>query len=384
MSFRNVLTDTALMALALDQARSMRGRVAPNPAVGAVVARDGVVIATGATQPPPGPHAEVVALDLAGAAARGADLFVTLEPCAHTGRTPPCVGAIIAAGIRRVVLAVIDPNPLVAGRGVAALQASGIQAEVGLLAGEAAEIIAGFSRRMATGRPLVTAKYAMTLDGRIATRTGHARWISGPESRAHSHIIRDQIDAIMAGSGTVIADDPLLTTRAEADQCGQGGPHHPLRVILDSRARTPPSARMLAAATPGRTLIVTGPHAPTDRVAALIAAGAEVVAVDAPDGRVSIPSVLDLLGEQGINDLLVEGGGRVHGAFFDGWLVDRLHIYISPQLVGGEGAKAPVGGLGVATMDGAARLHDPHVERLGDDLFLRGSVVYPEGGTGDV
>jgi diaminohydroxyphosphoribosylaminopyrimidine deaminase/5-amino-6-(5-phosphoribosylamino)uracil reductase len=372
------------MALALDQARSVRGRVAPNPAVGALVAHPGVVVAAGATQPPPGPHAEVVALDLAGAAARGADLFVTLEPCAHTGRTPPCVDAIVAAGIRRVVLALIDPNPLVAGRGVAALRSAGIEVEVGLLADQAAEIIAGFSHRMATGRPLVTAKYAMTLDGRIATRTGHARWISGPESREHSHVVRDQIDAIMAGSGTVIADDPLLTTRADAGQCGQGGPHHPLRVILDSQARTPPGARMLAATTPGRTLIVTGPEAPADRVAVLIATGADVVAVAALAGHVAIPAVLDLLGERGINELLVEGGGRIHGALFDGRLVDRLHIYISPQIVGGDGAKAPVGGGGVATMDGAARLLDPRVDRLGDDLFLSGSVAYADGGADDV
>lgn len=377
-------SDAVMMRLALDHARMARGRVAPNPAVGAVVVRDGVVVGVGATQPPPGPHAEVVALQVAAERAVGADLYVTLEPCAHYGRTAPCTSAILTAGVRRVIAATADPNPLVDGRGFAQLRAAGVAVEVGLGASEASEIMAGFFHRTCTGRPRVIAKFASTLDGRIATHSGHSRWISGPESRAQVHRLRDQSDAILVGIGTVLADDPLLTTRLPDDAAGYGGPHHPLRVLLDSRANTPPTARMLDANTPGHTLILTGPHAPGDRVRTLEAAGAEVVAVTGRDGRVDIHAVLDLLGALGVNDLLVEGGSRVHGAFFDARLVDHVVIYIAPTIVGGSAAPGPVSGLGVSVMPEAARLVDPLVDIVGGDIRVRGRVVYPphEGGSG--
>ncbi|HET9016707.1 MAG TPA: bifunctional diaminohydroxyphosphoribosylaminopyrimidine deaminase/5-amino-6-(5-phosphoribosylamino)uracil reductase RibD, partial [Thermomicrobiaceae bacterium] len=370
--------DQTMMGLALEQARTARGRVAPNPAVGAVVARNGDVIAVGATQPPPGPHAEVVALAAAGNAATGADLYVTLEPCAHHGRTPPCTDAIVAAGITRVVVAVIDPNPIVHWRGVAQLQAAGIRVEIGAAADSAAEVIAGFTKRVVTGRPLVTAKYAMTLDGRIATRTGHARWISGAASREHAHRIRDRVDAILVGVGTVLADDPLLTTRIPPERAGSGGPHHPLRVILDTAARMPSSARMLSPETPGSTLVVVGPDASSTRVEALQRTDTNVVHLPVSDGRIDPSAVLDLLGELGINDLLIEGGRRIHGAFFDAHLVDCVSVYIGPSIVGGLDAPAPVGGRGVAVMPAAARVVDQRLTALGDDLHLEGRVVYPE------
>ncbi|MEX2314071.1 MAG: bifunctional diaminohydroxyphosphoribosylaminopyrimidine deaminase/5-amino-6-(5-phosphoribosylamino)uracil reductase RibD, partial [Thermomicrobiales bacterium] len=241
---------------------------------------------------------------------------------------------------------------------------------------------AGFIHRIRTGRPLVTAKFAMTIDGRIATHTGHSRWISGLESRTHAHMLRDQVDAILIGTGTLLADDPLLTTRLPDGDTGYGGPHHPLRVVLDTSARTPPTARMLACDTPGRTLILTGANAPIDRVRTLEAAGVEVVALAEQDGRVNPCAVLDLLGARGVNDLLVEGGSRVHGAFFDARLVDRAVVYIAPVIVGGVAATGPVSGLGVSVLHEAARLVDQHVDLSGSDIRVIGRVVYPEDGGG--
>lgn len=368
--------DVAFMRLALEYAASASGRVAPNPPVGAVLTRDGEVLAVGATLPPPGPHAEAVALAEAGEAARGATLYVTLEPCAHHGRTPPCADAIVAAGIRRVVISVRDPNPIVDGRGVTRLRNAGTAVDVGLLADEAARLIEGFAHRLQTGRPLVTVKYAMTLDGRIATRNGHARWISGSASRERVHILRDRTDAILIGAGTALADDPLLTTRLPDECAGYGGPHHPLRVILDTHARTRPDLRMLHPDVPGRTLMFVGSDADRSRIRALERAGAEVVSVPVSAARLDLHEVLDELGSRGMNDLLVEGGGRVHGAFFDARLVDRVCAFVAPVIVGGDDSPVPVGGIGVARMPDGARVVDRRVTSFGDDLCIEGRVMY--------
>lgn len=370
-------TDRELMDLALHQARTALGRVAPNPAVGAVLVRDGQIVGLGATQPPPGPHAEAVALRAAGDLARGADLYVTLEPCSHHGRTPPCADAIIAAGVRRVVAATGDPHPLVDGGGFAKLRAAGIQGEAGLRSDEALEIIGGFVTRIKTGRPRTTAKYAMTLDGRIATRTGHSRWVSGPESRKDVHIRRDRSDAILVGIGTLLADDPQLTTRLPNDLAGYGGSHHPLRIVLDSQARTPVNARMLSSETLGQTIIFASEQAPFARVKALREVGTEVVLLE----QVAAEAVLQCLGQRGINDLFIEGGGTVLGAFFDAGLIDRVCVYVAPSIVGGVGATAPVGGEGVATMPAAWKIVDRTVTTLGDDLLIQGRV---EAGEADV
>lgn len=373
MTLTGLQTTTATsqhMDLALELARSGLGRVAPNPAVGAVLVRDGRIVGRGATQPPPGPHAEIVALAEAGDLARGAELYVTLEPCAHHGRTPPCVDAIIAAGVRRVVAAMADPFPLVNGDGFARLRAAGIEVEVGPGADEAAGILGGFISSVQTGRPRTTAKYAMTLDGRIATRTGHSRWVSGPESRLDVHVHRDRCDAILVGVGTMLADDPQLTTRLPDNLAGYGGSHHPLRVILDRRARTPVTARMLGSDTPGETLVIAGSNADPDRVAMLRRRGAEVALLDDPTPL----AALELLGARGINDLLIEGGGTVLGAFFDAGLIDRLSVYLAPLVAGGTGAPSPVGGLGVATMPEAWRLVDRRVRQLGNDICIEGRI----------
>lgn len=350
------------------------GRVAPNPAVGAVVVREGIVVGEGCTKPPGGPHAEIVALNQAGERARGATLYVTLEPCAHYGRTPPCVDAILRAGIRRVVIAIRDPYPEVDGRGIAALRAAGLEVDVGLEAKAAAAVVAGYLKRLRTGLPEVTLKYAMTLDGRLATRTGHSRWITGPEARRYAHQLRDRHDAILVGVGTVLQDDPELTTRLDPSECGDGGPHHPLRVVLDSQARTPPTARLLSPAVPGQTLIVTTEGAPPERVAALRAAGAEIVTVPARCGKVDIRSALFELGARGINSVLVEGGGRVLGSLFDAGLVDRVVAFVAPVLVGGSDAPIPLAGRGVETMEQAVRLRDVRIRELGTDVVIEGRV----------
>ena len=365
------------MRMALDEARRALGRVAPNPAVGAVVVRDGEVVGSGGTAPPPGPHAEIVALRQAGERARAAELYVTLEPCCHHGRTPPCTGAIIEVGIRRVIVATRDPNPEVDGKGLQRLREAGIEVVTGCLEVEAREIIAGFAARLVCGRPRATGKYAMTLDGKIATRTGHSRWISGEAARQIAHILRDRIDAIMVGSNTVVVDNPRLTTRLPDELAGNGGPHHPLRVIVDGRLRTSPDADILARGSGPAPLIYCIEDASTDAERQLTRTGARVVRLPTRNGHVDLPAVMGDLGARHVNEVLIEGGGGLIGALLDVGLVDDLLTFIAPVIVGGDGPP-PVAGRGVATMPEAWRLENQRLRRLGDELMLHGRVVYPE------
>lgn len=371
---RPYAADAAWMQRALALAARALGRTAPNPAVGAVVVRDGAVAGEGWTAPPGGPHAEIVALRQAGERARGATLYVTLEPCAHYGRTPPCVDALIAAGIQRAVIAIPDPFPGVSGRGIARLEQAGIAVTLGVGADDAIALNAGFLTRNLHERPTVTAKYAMTLDGRIATHTGHSRWITGPEARREAHRLRDAHDAILVGIGTVLADDPQLTTRLPDDECGDGGPHHPLRVVLDSRARMPLDAAMIKPETPGTTLIVTSERAPLDAVEALRATGAGVVPLPERDERIDVRAMLRLLAERGVNSVLIEGGATVLGALFDADLIDRLVAFVAPVVVGGAAAAGPFGGAGHATMDAAERLSEVKMRMVGADFMLSGRL----------
>ena len=370
---------TEYMADALAQARLALGRTAPNPAVGAlVVAADDRVVGCGHTLPPGRPHAEVVALRQAGEAARGGALYVSLEPCCHQGRTPPCTDAILASGIRTVYAATIDPFAAVNGGGVERLRAAGLEVHVGLREGEARELNEGFFKRVGTGYPFVVAKYAMTLDGRTATRTGHSRWISGEQARRHVHRTRDRVDAILVGSGTVLADDPQLTTRLPEEDAGWGGPHHPLRVVLDGSGRMPPTARMLDGDTPGNTLIATTELAPETRRRQWEARGAEVLVFGHGETRVPLRPLLSELGCRGLNTVLVEGGGEVLYGFFAGGLVDRVQAYVAPKLVGGRTAPGPLGGEGMASMARAWKLRDLGVERFGDDLLVDGYIEYAD------
>lgn len=359
---------------ALTLARGALGRTAPNPAVGAVIVQSAEVVGRGATQPPGGPHAEIVALREAGSAARGATLYVTLEPCCHHGRTPPCTDAIAAAGIAHCVVAVLDPSPLVNGEGIARMRGAGIRVDVGLRAEAAAELNAGFFTRVRTGRPRVTAKYAMTLDGRIATRTGQSRWITGEEARLAAHQLRDRSDAVMVGTGTVVADDPLLTTRLPAERAGKGGARHPLRVVVDGRGTSPLHAHVFDPTLPGRTLVLTTQAAPPEWIGAL--SERNVTSVIAGAGpAVDLGIALDELGRLGINELLVEGGSRLLGSLFDAALVDRVVAFVAPAIVGGDRALGPVGGLGAATMTGARRLVDVRMRHIGPDLLVEGNVA---------
>ena len=356
--------DESYMREALRIAEHARGRTSPNPLVGAVIVREGTIIASGWHRAAGEPHAEIHALRMAGELARGATLYVTLEPCAHHGRTPPCVEAVIAAGIARVVIALSDPNPLVAGRGLALLRAAGIEVVTGVCEGEARRQNEVFLKWVTTKRPFVTLKTAMTLDGKIASHTGASQWITGEAARARVHAYRNEYDAILVGIGTVRADDPSLTARLE----GRTG-HNPLRIVLDSEARTPPCAKLLTdGAAP--TLIAVSERADQRRVRLLHACGAEVVTRGVE--RVDIAALLDYLGARDVSSLFVEGGARVNWSFLAGGFVDKVHAFIAPMLMGGEKAKTPVGGTGFDSPQTALHLADMTVEQVGADVLITG------------
>jgi len=360
------------MARALALARMAKGRTGNNPAVGAVLVRDGRVVGEGFTQPPGQAHAEIVALRQAGELARGATLYVTLEPCCHYGRTPPCTDALIAAGVAEVHMAMVDPNPLVSGGGKTALERAGIAVHVGEMEPEVRELLDAWLTYVTMGRPQVIAKYAMTADGRIATTAGESRWISGEESRRRVHRLRAEVDAVMVGVNTVIADDPLLTAR---DERGEPLPRQPMRVIVDSTARVPISSRAISGGLPGTTAVIVGPGADPKRVREIERLGNLVITAPARRGRVDLEAALRLLAsEHEITSVLVEGGGELLGSLFDHRLVDKVVAFVAPILVGGEGAPAPVAGQGVASLSEAVRLTRVSWERVGDDLMLVGHV----------
>ncbi|MEQ8964615.1 MAG: bifunctional diaminohydroxyphosphoribosylaminopyrimidine deaminase/5-amino-6-(5-phosphoribosylamino)uracil reductase RibD [Azospirillaceae bacterium] len=328
--------DARYMAVALSLARRGAGRVHPNPAVGCVLVRDGRIVGRGWTAPGGRPHAETEALARAGAAARGATAYVTLEPCAHHGRTPPCADALVEAGVARVVSALEDPDSRVAGKGHARLVAAGITVEVGLCAREAAAVNAGFLSRVTTGRPLVTLKLATTLDGRIAAHGGASRWITGPAAREAAHGLRARHDAIMVGSGTALTDDPSLTCRLP----GLAG-RSPVRVIVDRRLRLPLTASVVATAAEAPTWLVTESGADRARCEAYEAAGVEIIRVGGGQAELPDPAeTLAALGERGITSVLLEGGAHLAAAVLRAGLVDRVEWFHAPALMGGDGIPA--------------------------------------------
>ncbi len=359
------------MQAALAAADQALGRTSPNPPVGAAVWAADTLISTGWTQPPGGPHAEVVALQTAGSRARGAELYVTLEPCTIWGRTPPCTDAIVAAGIRRVVIASRDPNPRFERDAASVLQAAGIEVAFDPAAQPHAEVqTEAFRRWITTKRPFVSVKYAMTLDGKIATYTGDSRWITSPPARQRVHAWRDQVDAILVGVGTLLADDPLLTTRI--DQHWRPV-RHPLRVIVDAHGRTPASAAMLQPAVPGTTVIATTAAATPVWRASI--ANAEIIELPAnPAGQVELGALLDWLGQHDITSLMVEGGGTIIASFLAAGLIDKLLVWIAPKLIGGASAPTPVGGPGIALMQQAHTFTWQQIETIGPDLL---AVAYP-------
>ena len=364
------------MGQALSLARLALGQASPNPAVGAVVVKEGVVVGQGYTQPPGSHHAEVLALKQAGEAARGGVMYVTLEPCCHYGRTPPCARAIISAGVSEVHMAMLDPNPLVSGRGKDELEGEGVKIYLGEHEEEAKEVNEAYAKFITTGIPFVTAKFAISLDGKIATRKGDSRWISGREARKYVHCLRYTTDAIMAGVNTVLADDPRLTTRC----CGgRGGTarKQPLRVIVDGEGRTPLTARVFS--QPGETLLALGRRATPKQKAAFAQAGAEVLELPTAEGLVDLERLLRALGEREITSILVEGGGVLFGSLFDRRLVDKVVAFIAPIIIGGVEAKTAVAGGGVDRVADSFRLERIRVEKFGDDLMISGYVAVKGG-----
>jgi diaminohydroxyphosphoribosylaminopyrimidine deaminase / 5-amino-6-(5-phosphoribosylamino)uracil reductase len=359
----------ALMRRALELAERGRGLTSPNPIVGAVVARNGEILGEGFHERAGGPHAEIVALQAAGAGARGATLYVTLEPCNHVGRTPPCVPAIFAAGITRVVAATVDPNPFVTGGGAVALRDHGVAVVTGVLEAEALAQNRAFFTAMRERRPHVTLKAGMTADGKIADVHGAARWITGETARAEAHRQRSEADAIVVGITTVLRDDPALTVRL-----GHPWPREPWRVVLDTDARTPPSARVIVGGTPARALIAVGPAASETRVAALHATGATIMRCPVRDGRVAVDAVLAALFERDVQAVLLEGGGDVHASFLEAGVVDRVTLFVAPLLLGGRTAPGVVGGTG-RELKSAIRLGALTARMVGEDLLIEADVL---------
>lgn len=358
------------MEQALSLARLALGQASPNPAVGAVVVKDGAVVGQGYTQPPGSWHAEVAALEQAGEKARGGTMYVSLEPCCHHGRTPPCSQAIIAAGMAEVHLAMLDPNPLVSGRGKDQLEGGGIRVYAGEHEKEAGELNEAYTKFITTGMPWVTVKFAISLDGKIATRSGDSRWISGEQARKYVHKLRYTSDAVMVGVNTVLFDDPRLTSRCN----GRGGTarKQPLRVIVTGRGQIPLTARLFG--EPGRTLVALGRFEAAEEKAACAGVNAELVELPSSGGQVDLAGLLKVLGERDITSVLVEGGETLLGSLFDCGLVDKVIVFVAPIIIGGKGARTAVGGSGVDKVIDSLRLKRIAVEQFGEDVMVSGYV----------
>jgi diaminohydroxyphosphoribosylaminopyrimidine deaminase/5-amino-6-(5-phosphoribosylamino)uracil reductase len=360
----------ALMRRVVALARRGRGRTSPNPLVGALVVKKGRVVGQGYHRRAGSPHAEVLALRDAGTHARGADLYVNLEPCCHHGRTAPCTDAILSAGVARVFVGIVDPNPLVNGAGIRQLRRAGIPVEAGVLQDECAELNEAFIRYIRSGRPFVCWKSAMTLDGRVATRAGHSRWVTSAAARRLGHRMRSEHDAIVVGVGTVLADDPRLDCRDV-----RGG-RDPIRVVIDSSLRVPLGAAVvkLAGDSSAPTWIVTTRRAPAARAKRLERAGVEVIRVASERGQVKISSALEELARRDVLSLLLEGGPTLAGGFWRARLVDRIACFIAPKILGDAAAQPLVRGPTVARMTDAVPLESVSVRRIAGDVLIGGRV----------
>ncbi|MEN6450598.1 MAG: bifunctional diaminohydroxyphosphoribosylaminopyrimidine deaminase/5-amino-6-(5-phosphoribosylamino)uracil reductase RibD [Thermoguttaceae bacterium] len=363
--------DLRHMRRAMSLAAQGRGFVEPNPMVGCVIALGTEVIAEGFHRRFGGPHAEVDALATAGRRAAGATLYVTLEPCCHQGKTPPCTRAVLAAGVRRVVVAMEDPFPQVRGQGVAELRAAGLVVETGLLEADARWLNAPYLKLVETGRPWIIAKWAMTLDGKIATRTGQSRWISNEQSRAVVHQLRGRVDAIVVGRETAVRDDPLLTVRPP-------GPRTPVRIVLDTGATLSSQSQLVRTAKETPVLVVVGERASPAERSRLERAGCEVFACQGENHLARLDSLLAELGRRRLTNVLVEGGSRVLGSLLDARAVDEVHVFIAPRLVGGAEALTPAAGRGIGEMAAALQLERPEVRQLDGDTYISGRVRSPD------
>ena len=362
------------MTLALRLAAKGRGKTSPNPMVGALVVKNGRIVGRGYHRGPGQPHAEILALNEAGPRAKGATLYVTLEPCCHLlKRTPPCVPAVIRSGVRQVVVAMVDPNPSVKGRGIAALRRSGITVTTGMAQEEGAQLNRAYLHWMRTGRPYVILKAGMTLDGKVATARGESRWITGPQARRDAHRLRGQVDAVVVGVGTILHDDPALTARL-SDRPLKLAQKQPLRIVLDSRLRTPPSATVCAMQDRAKTLIVTTKRSPQSRRRPFEQAGVEVMSLPMRNRQVSLPALMTMLGKRGLTSVLIEGGSTVNAAALRENVVNHAVFYLAPILMGGQDAKAVIGGRSPKRLADALPLRHATVRRIGKDVVLEGDL----------
>lgn len=360
------MTDTDYMGRALELAERGLGWTAPNPMVGAVIVKDGEIIGQGWHEKCGGLHAERNALKHCVGSPEGATMYVTLEPCCHHGRQPPCTDAILNSGIRRVVVGSDDPNPLVAGKGLDILRKAGLQVETGVLKAECDRLNEVFFHYIRTKRPYVVLKYAMTMDGKIATRTGLSQWITGEEARARVHRDRHRYTAIMAGVGTVLADDPLLTCRME-------GGRNPVRIVCDTHLRTPLDSQLVRTAREVPTILAVGGVDPA-RTAPYRDAGCRVLLLPEREGHVDLSVLMEELGKEEIDSILLEGGGTLNWAALESDIVQKVQAYIAPKLFGGTAALSPVGGLGVEAPGQAFALKNSSVTRIGDDFLIESEV----------
>lgn len=357
------------MQQALDLARRAEGRTRPNPAVGAIIVADGTVVGEGYHPQAGQPHAEIFALRAAGERARGADLYVTLEPCSHQGRTGPCTEAIISAGIRRVFVGIKDPNPLVAGSGLNRLREFGMEVTSGILEKDCQRLIAPFAKHITTGMPYVILKSAVTLDGKTATSTCDSQWITNAASRNYVHQVRDRVDAIMVGIGTVLKDDPSLTTRL-----AQGSGRDAMRIVVDSQLRIPANAALLHLDSSAPTIIATTRRAVAQRSLTLPGKNDELLVLPEHAGRVDLQALLRELGRRGVQSMLLEGGAVLNDAFLKAGLIDRVMVFIAPKILGGSDGKGIFAGNGFPVLADAIQLQDVMVRVFGDDTLIEGEV----------
>jgi diaminohydroxyphosphoribosylaminopyrimidine deaminase / 5-amino-6-(5-phosphoribosylamino)uracil reductase len=357
--------DEKYMSLALELAEKGRGRVEPNPMVGAVLVKDGAIVGKGYHQIFGGAHAEIHAINEGGENGKGASLYVSMEPCAHFGKTAPCADAIIRAGITKVVAAVTDPNPVTAGRGIRKLKDAGIEIQIGVLEHQARRLNAPFFKLMQKGIPYVIAKWAMSLDGKIATYTGESKWITSEESRGYVHKIRGQVDGILVGINTVLRDDPLLTCRTE-------GGRNPRRIIIDSNALLPLNSRLLNTINEGEVIVAVNKNAQEERIEILRQLGCRVIQTCNTMDRVDLKELFYRLGEMELTNILVEGGSSVITSFFEERLVDKVMVFIAPIIIGGEGARSPVLGKGIDTIREATEIREITVQRISKDILVEG------------
>src|SRR5512143_371726 len=368
-------TDEFYMSMALELAAIGRGTASPNPMVGAVVVNGDKVVGKGWHKRPGTPHAEAIALQKAGDKAQGATLYVNLEPCCHRDKlTPPCTDAVLKSGVKRVVVGMVDPNPKVCGQGINILKGAGLEVETGVLQEKCERLNQAFTKYITTGLPFVTLKVAQTLDGKIATSSGDSKWITGFEARRQGHHLRHQSDAIIVGIGTILRDDPSLTTRIE----GLENPHDPCRIILDSTLRIPLDAKILTLDSKAKTLVATTIAGSTQKMKEIKKKKGGLLIVDDVDGLVSLPALMDELAKMGMINVLIEGGARVNAEALRSGVVDKVMFFVAPKILGGDDARGSIGGKSPENLADAIPLYDVHYTKTGEDILIEGYIKKPE------